>query len=528
MAADAAGRMTNSARVVRGLLAGVVSLAVLIAAGYIGAALLHTGPAPLSAAGTKPTPTAAVNPIVAENQHAGTTDWRIKDVAASRGIEGYADHVSAHIGDTVNLSVSTAAARYRVQAFRMGYYGGLGGRLIWQSPLQRGGLQVTPTVQAPTFIVEASWKPTTTIHVDAAWPPGDYLLKLAGDGGQQRYVPLTVVDDTSTADLVIQNAVTTWQAYNNWGGYNLYNGPDQTFASRSRIVSFDRPYAGDGSGDFLGNEFPLVYFAESYGLDVTYWTDIDLHERGAQLLGNHRGLITLGHDEYWTRPMRAAATDGRDRGVNLAFLGANAVFRQIRLDASPLGSDRRVVDYKDAGEDPLDASAKGLVTVNWRDAPVNLPESSLIGQSFECNPAKANAVVVDATSWLFENTGVHDGDTLTGIVGPWYDRVNLAYPTPPNLEVLMHSPVSCPTLGPSYSDMTYYAATSGAGVFSTGTTTWVCELTASCLQDPRPHPDLTVLQVTRNVLLAFGAGPAGQTHPSKPNVAALHIDNPKK
>ena len=225
--------------------------------------------------------------------------------------------------------------------------------------------------------------------------------------------------------------------------------------------------------------------------------------------------------------MRAAATDARDRGVNLAFLGANAVFRQIRLEASPLGSDRRVVDYKDAGEDPLNASAKGLVTVNWRDPPVNLPESSLIGQSFECNPARANAVVVDATSWLFDNTGVHDGDTLTGVVGPWYDRVNLAYPTPPNLEVLMHSPVSCPTLGPSYSDMTYYTATSGAGVFSTGTTTWVCELTASCLQDPRSHPDVRILQVTKNLLLAFGAGPAGQAHPSKANVAALHIQNIK-
>src|SRR5437870_8644431 len=242
MAADTAGRMTNSARVLRGLLAAAVCLAVLIGAGYIGAAVLHPGAGPLSAAGGRPMPTAAgANPVVAESQHAGTTDWRIKDVAASRGIEGYADHVSAHIGNTVNLSVSTPAARYRVQAFRMGYYGGLGGRLIWQSPPQRGGLQVTPTVQAPTFIVEARWKPTTTIHVDAAWPPGDYLLKLVGDGGQQRYVPLTIVDDTSSAALVIQNAVTTWQAYNNWGGYNLYNGPDQTFASRSRIVSFDRP-----------------------------------------------------------------------------------------------------------------------------------------------------------------------------------------------------------------------------------------------------------------------------------------------
>ena len=75
--------------------------------------------------------------------------------------------------------------------------------------------------------------------------------------------------------------------------------------------------------------------------------------------------------------------------------------------------------------------------------------------------------------------------------------------------------------------MTYYTTTSGAGVFSTGTTTWVCELTASCLQDPRSHPDVRILQVTKNLLLAFGAGPAGQTHPSKSNVAALPMQNTK-
>src|SRR5438105_2393916 len=148
MAADADGRMTNSARVLKGLLAAVVCLAVLIGAGYIGAAVLHPGPAPLSASRSMP-PAAGANPVVAENQHAGTTDWRIKDVAASRGIEGYADHVSAHTGDTVNLYVSTSAAKYRVQAFRMGYYGGLGGRLIWQSPPPRGGLQVPPPAPAP-------------------------------------------------------------------------------------------------------------------------------------------------------------------------------------------------------------------------------------------------------------------------------------------------------------------------------------------------------------------------------------------
>src|ERR1700704_1649286 len=98
MAADAAGGgMTTPPPPRRGLVAAVASLAVLIGAGYIGAALLHADPAAPAGAGTNPTPAASAgNPVVAENRHPGTTDWRIRGVAASTGIEGYADHVRAH------------------------------------------------------------------------------------------------------------------------------------------------------------------------------------------------------------------------------------------------------------------------------------------------------------------------------------------------------------------------------------------------------------------------------------------------
>ena len=46
--------------------------------------------------------------------------------------------------------------------------------------------------------------------------------------------------------------------------------------------------------------------AESLGLDVTDWTDVDLH-REPQLLLNHHALISLGHDEYWSTAMRNGA-----------------------------------------------------------------------------------------------------------------------------------------------------------------------------------------------------------------------------
>jgi len=38
---------------------------------------------------------------------------------------------------------------------------------------------------------------------------------------------------------------------------------------------------------------------EQMGLDVTYTTDVDVHQNPA-LLTNHRSFWSLGHDEYWS------------------------------------------------------------------------------------------------------------------------------------------------------------------------------------------------------------------------------------
>ena len=134
-------------------------------------------------------------------------------------------------------------------------------------------------------------------------------------------MPLCVRDDSPPPAIVIQHSVTTWQAYNRWGGYSLYYGNTDggltfthnpgggSYANRARVVSFDRPYDHDwasGAADFVGNELPVLYQAEQLGLDVTYWTDVDLHAR-PHLLTNHRALLSLGHDEYWSASMRDGA-----------------------------------------------------------------------------------------------------------------------------------------------------------------------------------------------------------------------------
>ncbi len=131
----------------------------------------------------------------------------------------------------------------------MGYYQGLGGRLMVQTDFVPAAVQAAPVVTPGIGTVTCPWSPTLTLNITKDWLPGCYLLKLVGDGGEEQFVPLTIRDDASMAAYVFQNSVTTWQAYNLWGSYSLYYGPDSkgraSFAGRARAVSFDRPVPAD-------------------------------------------------------------------------------------------------------------------------------------------------------------------------------------------------------------------------------------------------------------------------------------------
>jgi hypothetical protein len=515
---------------VRRRVAATTVAAALAAVMVAGAVLVLRRPAdlaapevtnPVTASSARPSP--AGSWVAVENRRQGTSGWRISHAGPADAIQGWADHVSAAAGERVRLYVSTTARRFRVQAYRMGWYGGRGARLVWRSRPLPGRRQPAPVRAPRTSMVATRWRRSLTIPVDPAWVPGVYLLKLVAATGQ-RYVPLTIRDDRSRAALVVQDAVTTWQAYNRWGGRSLYVGPDGSLETRSRVVSFDRPYAAEqGAGDFLGNELPLVRLVESLGLDVTYWTDIDLHRHPERLLA-HRALVSLGHDEYWSTRMRRGAEAGRARGVNLAFLGANAVYRHIRLRPSATGPDREEVNYKpwSVTDDPAWRTDPAQVTTDWRRPPLNDPESRLLGNMYECNPTHAPGVVVAPSSWLFAGTGVRAGSHLPGLVGDEYDRVQPGAPRPPGVEVLLHSPVQC--RGASFADTTYYTARSGARVFASGTSSWVCQLSRACAEPRRSALTARVVRrVTVRLLRVFARGPAGAHHPSRSNLARLGI-----
>ncbi len=474
--------------------------------------------------------------IIAQNRLPGTTSWKITTPQSANGIVGYASTQQARAGQTVTLYVSTQAATFRVDAYRMGYYQGKGARLIWQSSELPGSAQPSCPVTSGIYMVQCSWTPSLHVTITDKWMPGAYLLKLTGSGGQQSYIPIVIWNPDSHAAYVVMEGVLTWQAFNPFGGYDLYTGQPPglsgyPYPTRSRVLSFDRPYGyGNGAASFLTNEYPLIRFMEEHGLDVTYWTDITLATHG-NLLANHKALISLGHDEEWSLRMREAATTARNEGVNLIFFGASPILRKIRLEPSPIGPNMEEVNYRDPQADPLYGRDNAEVTQNWwGQPPANNPASTLVGSSYDGYNVDTHypMVVVDSSSWLFAGTGLSTGDKIPNVLFTDFNAYNTGRPNPPGVEILTHSPVTFSFDGKAgWADTTYYTwGPSGAGVFESGTNNWINALrpctAATGNPSPGACPSALLRKMTANLLLLFGQGPAGRTQPSVANWQSLY------
>lgn len=463
--------------------------------------------------------------VRAENALPGAADWRITRTGAAGAIEGFADRVSVCSGETFGLHVSTASPSYTVSAYRMGWYGGTRARLVWRSEALPGERQGAALTEAATRMVRTAWRRTAVVDT-AGWPEGSYLLRLdTCDGAGQRFVPVTVRGGPVRGRMVVVSSVATWQAYNRWGGSDLYKGTTGKKGSRSLAVSFDRPYGGGrGAGQFFVYEAPLVALAERMGLPLAYATGVDV-AREPGLLDGAVAMLSLGHDEYWSPEQRTHVTAARDAGMNLAVFGANCCYRRVRYEPSPVGADRVVVCYKDDyAADP--GFRRGRPPTNdFRRKPAPDPESSLFGVIYDGYPVDAPYVVSHPDHWLLAGTGARRGDSFAHLVGVEFDRVNPAHPTPRPVEIIARSPVVCKGRA-SYADTAYLSLPGGAGVFATGTMRWVEALDAKGPAGGRANHGLGAdagrftRVVTENVLRAFAQGPAGRARPAQDNLIA--------
>lgn len=168
----------------------------------------------------------AANPVQVENALPGTTSW-LYGRAAPGAVEGYASEVSVLPGDTLHFHVSTNPPQsYRIEVYRLGWYGGTGARLLACSPAcsgaEVGAAQPIPAPDA-NGLVRADWPVTDVVPVGSDWVSGYDVAKivlLTGDGaGTAATVPFIVRAPAGRrTPILVQAGVNTWQAYNPWGG----------------------------------------------------------------------------------------------------------------------------------------------------------------------------------------------------------------------------------------------------------------------------------------------------------------------
>ena len=454
------------------------------------------------------------NPVQVENALPGTNNWILADPARAHEIEGYASLTSVDLGGQISFHVSTVDPSYRIDIYRMGWYAGLGARQLLGG-IQRPGIrQLIPSPDVTTGLIECDWTSQYALTIPANWVSGVYLAKLTGSSGRQSYIIFVVRDDNRVSDFLFTSSVNTYQAYNNWGGRSLYS-----FNSGSGIpavkVSFNRPYgmgeqpssaSGVGAGEFLttfapasetvpvGWEYNALRWLEQSGYDVSYTTDVAVHDGGNVLL-RHKGILIVGHNEYWSWQMRSNIIAARDSGINLAVWGANILFWQVRLEASQItgAANRTMVCYKSSA-DPVQGQ---LTTVRWRQ--LGLPEEAVIGVRYVLDPVNADIVVTNASHWIYAGSGLQDGARLPGLLG--YEIDALSNLSPPTAVALSSS---------NGSNMSIYGAPSGALVFATGSMQWNWGLddynTPAVSNSPALRPSVrnpAAQQMSRNLLARF-------------------------
>jgi hypothetical protein len=489
------------------------------AATGIGSAL-----APLALAVTGPAPR-QLDLIRAENEKPGTTDWLLKKTRIdpktkyrSPWVEGYCSHTSIRSGETLEIMVSTnPPSAFVIDLYRLGYYRGKGGRHLGQLGPFKGKVQPDPEIGIER-LRECRWEPATKFAIPSDWPSGVYLGKLTAEKEELQSYIIFIVRDDRACDFLFQCSDTTWSAYNRWPSqWSLYDdGKKQWYWGPGVRVSWDRPYGkycqifnaplSQGSGEFLLWEFPLAFWMEREGYDVSYISNVDTHADPKCLL-RCKGLISVGHDEYWSLEMFNHMKAAVAAGVNLAFFSGNTCCGVISYFPSGAGAKNRIISrigqYGPIQEETIKAGFPELKNLKH-----NGPnEATLIGaRSTFPVTGGADWICTNEKHWIFAGSGMKDGDRIPGLVGwEWHgDPADIA-----GLEVVAHGDVFDRGGKGTYT-ATIYPGPKANHVFNAATIWWSDGLSAPPgYLHPSAHgskpkgPDVRVQRITANLLNRF-------------------------
>jgi hypothetical protein len=432
------------------------------------------------------------NPVQRENSRPGTPGWEIP-AGAGTVISGYASELSVVPGQTFHLHVAAPpGSRYRVLVYRLGWYRGIGGRLITCVPGCHSSRPATAqpppsTPDSVTGLFRAPWRVTDAVQMAPDAVSGYYEAKLEIVGGAHAgavgSVPLIVRQSPAAAPsaVLVQVPVNTWEAYNPWGGKSLYQFNSPRHASE---VSFDRPFDQREFHD-MGTELelPWVRFLEREGVDVAYQTDADTDARPGSLL-HHRLVFAIGHDEYWTQRMRGGFDRALALSTNLMF-GSNAGEWRMRYHARR----RTLVEWREPSLDPI--HSRRLENGFFRT--FGEPECKLMGvqhrwaaqRGLTAPPTSYTVVGPRSDPWL-SAAGLAPGDVIHGVVGyEWDSRIRGCFAG--RVVPLMTAPLRGADAVSHSADMVRATAPSGGRVFAMGTMELAWALDDLDARSPNPQ-----------------------------------------
>jgi hypothetical protein len=480
------------------------------------------------------------NPVVCENSQPGTPmeDWYTPSAWGEIG--GFPTKESVAPGETLPFKVQSAVP-YKISIFRLGWYGGNGARLMPSSPTQTfpAAPQTACDHDTGTGLVDCGkWSVTANWQVPSTAVSGIYLAMFdRTDGDGVMPYPFVVRETTPSSDIVIQTSDQTWQAYNDWGGQDLYGGGGPAPDGRAYKVSYNRPMNIFGDNGIFGAEYAMLQWVERNGYDVSYLSGIDTATRPAALLG-HNVFLASGHDEYWTQSQWDNVVAAREAGVNLAFFTGNEVFWRTRLEPSIDGAstaNRTLVSYKmtkmaqnNGIADPSGQWTGTFVDPAGAGTGGNQPPNQLTGTIFTVNGTRVDAIEVPyefSRMRLWRNTSIANlqpgqkATFPTGTLGYEWDSDLENAVRPPGAIQLSSTTVDIQdgkllldqgnTYGngtATHSLVAYRDQSSGALVFGAGTVQWSWGLSTAHVYDPT-NEDVRMQQATVNLLADMGVQP---------------------
>lgn len=333
---------------------------------------------------------------------------------ASPFVLGYANRLSCVAGEEISFHLSSTADSVRIVIERQGGKN----ETVFEKDAIKCSVQPIPDRASSDG---CNWPAAFAMTIPAEWRSGCYVATLTAkhDGKDIRSTLQFVVRSAKPGQdtkILLQLSTNTYNAYTNWGGHSLYSYHDRDGLQGHR-VSFDRPL----QSQYANWELPFVRWAENNGYVLDYAVNSDL-EFHPEILKGYRLVLSVGHDEYWSAPMRDNLEKYIADGGNVAFFSGNTCCWQVRSE----DNGRALTCWKQwYNVDPLFRQGDHkLLSTAWSHHLIGRPENQLTGVGFlwggyhkshgQFMDGAASFIVHRPDHWLLQGTELKSGDRFGG------------------------------------------------------------------------------------------------------------------